>query len=179
MKAALPTVSIVIVTHNSIACVTQLLDSLDDKALGCEIVVVDNDSRDGTPDAIERRYPSVRLHRLAENAGFGRANNIGVSMAKNEYILMLNPDTTVREVDSVQLHRLLAEERLGIVGVALAPPGQRMSLNVWPTLPSAWEWFNTSWRTLVPRGIAPRRPSGRSRRDVWVGGSAVLVRRSI
>ena len=62
------------------------------------IVVVDNGSRDGSPDKIAERFPDIDLIRNSENLGFTGANNIGINSLMTEgcsYIWILNNDTTV------------------------------------------------------------------------------------
>ena len=62
------------------------------------VVVVDNASTDGGPEAVEREFPEARLIRLAENRGFAGGVNIGVGAAfadGADAVLLLNNDTTV------------------------------------------------------------------------------------
>ncbi len=91
-------VSVVIVSYNCLPFLTLCLDSLlwkkDDRM---EIIVVDNNSDDGTIDKIKKAYPSVITISNNENKGFGIACNQGIAIAKGEYFLMLNPDTIVDE----------------------------------------------------------------------------------
>ena len=69
--------------------------SLKEKAVRYryEIIVVDNDSGDGSLELIKKRYPEVVCVQASENLGFGRANNLGMSYASGNCILFLNPDT--------------------------------------------------------------------------------------
>lgn len=60
-----------------------------------EIIVVDDASPDGAGNAIEKEFPDVKLIRNEENAGFAKANNIGMLEAKGRYLLLLNADTEV------------------------------------------------------------------------------------
>lgn len=57
-----------------------------------EVIVLDNDSRDGTVEMVRAKYPQAILIEN-ENVGFAKANNKGMAMAKGEYLLLLNPDT--------------------------------------------------------------------------------------
>lgn len=62
-----------------------------------EIIVVDNNSSDGSCELILKKFPQIILLRNTENLGFSKANNQGVAQAVGEYILILNPDTVVAE----------------------------------------------------------------------------------
>lgn len=60
-----------------------------------EVIVLDNQSSDGSADAIEEAFPDVRLIRSDVNYGFAMGNNKAIETARGEYILLLNPDTVV------------------------------------------------------------------------------------
>jgi hypothetical protein len=87
--------SIIIVSWNVTNDLLNCLASLDacPVCADAEIIVVDNASTDGTPDAIKNAYPGVRLVENPENMGFARANNIGMDTSRGDYVLLLNPDT--------------------------------------------------------------------------------------
>lgn len=58
-----------------------------------EIVVVDNDSQDGSADGLERRFPSVRVLRPGRNLGFAAANNLAAAeVRESDWLALLNPD---------------------------------------------------------------------------------------
>ena len=65
--------------------------------IDAEILVVDNNSTDSSSDYFKNKFPSVNFYWLAENLGFGKANNYALQFAKGDYILFLNPDTIVGE----------------------------------------------------------------------------------
>ena len=65
--------------------------------ISAEIIVVDNNSSDESCFMIEENFPEVSLIKNKSNLGFSRANNLGVSKAKGEYVLILNPDTILAE----------------------------------------------------------------------------------
>ncbi|MET7822399.1 glycosyltransferase family 2 protein [Micromonospora zamorensis] len=91
-----PDVSVVIVSYNTrdltLRCLRELVDSRTPD-VRFDITVVDNASLDSSADAIAKRFPEVRLIRLAENVGWGRAVNRGAVVSDGEYLLLLNPDT--------------------------------------------------------------------------------------
>lgn len=57
-----------------------------------EVVVVDNASTDGSPEYIEKNYPTIKLITNQRNLGFSEGNNIGIKNSKGEYVLFLNQD---------------------------------------------------------------------------------------
>ncbi|HLN73569.1 MAG TPA: glycosyltransferase [Prolixibacteraceae bacterium] len=71
------------------------------RKISSEIIVVDNDSVDGSCQMVEEKFPQVTLIANKDNVGFSKANNQAIRLAKGEYILLLNPDTVVQE-DSFQ-----------------------------------------------------------------------------
>lgn len=60
-----------------------------------EVIIVDNDSRDGSAAYIKMELPDAIVMESEKNIGFGSANNLGVKKASGEYILLLNSDTLV------------------------------------------------------------------------------------
>lgn len=61
-----------------------------------EMLVVDNESSDGSAEAIEAEFGDrVRMIHAGENLGFARANNLAANEANGKYLLLLNPDTVV------------------------------------------------------------------------------------
>src|SRR5579885_1932369 len=59
---------------------------------GDEVIVVDNGSRDGSVTFLCEHFPSVRLVCLPKNYGFSVANNLGVLVARNDIVVLLNND---------------------------------------------------------------------------------------
>ncbi|MEZ5014430.1 MAG: glycosyltransferase [Chitinophagales bacterium] len=62
-----------------------------------EIMVIDNNSSDGSVAFMQHTFPDIHVIANTENVGFSRANNQGIEIAKGAYILLLNPDTVVEE----------------------------------------------------------------------------------
>lgn len=89
--------SIIIVNYNTKEVIRNCLSSIyqNHPEQPFEIIVVDNNSLDGSQDAIGQQFPDVILIRNIENAGFARANNQGIEISKGKYILILNPDTVL------------------------------------------------------------------------------------
>ncbi len=90
-------VSIVIVSWNTRDILRDCLCSIYEAAgdIRFEIVVIDNDSSDGSADMVAGEFPDVVLIRNADNVGFAAANNQGIKVARGRYALLLNSDTLV------------------------------------------------------------------------------------
>ncbi len=110
-KTMKPSVTVVIVTWNEYNNIPICLDSLSQQTYPIEtIVVVDNNSSDGTPDLIAEKYPDVRLIRREINGGFPSGNNIGINATVSDWVLTLNADTRP-ENNYIELLIKFASER--------------------------------------------------------------------
>ncbi len=91
--------SVIIVNYNVKYFLEQCLYSVQKACIGieAEIIVVDNNSTDGSRDFLEPLFPDVNFIWNNSNEGFAKANNRAVVVAKGEYVLFLNPDTIVPE----------------------------------------------------------------------------------
>ncbi|WP_207494251.1 glycosyltransferase family 2 protein [Aridibaculum aurantiacum] len=89
--------SIIIVNYKSGVLTSQCIASIQEQTqhLYYEIIVVDNHSGDNSEEVILSAHPSVIWHQVGYNAGFSRANNAGMRLAKGKVVLLLNPDTIV------------------------------------------------------------------------------------
>ncbi len=92
-----PTASIIIVTYNHKKYLSDCLESVINQDYPHEIIVVDNNSKDGTIEYLEKYFPKVKLVKSKNNLGFGAANNLGVGHSNGDYIVFLNPDTVVEK----------------------------------------------------------------------------------
>lgn len=100
-------VSIIIVSYNTRAMTLACLASIGAQThrVSTEIIVVDNNSPDGSAQAIGEVAPHARLLARADNLGFARANNLAAEIAQGEHLLLLNPDTIILDR---AIERLLA-----------------------------------------------------------------------
>jgi GT2 family glycosyltransferase len=88
--------------------------------LDAEIIVIDNDSKDGSCEMVKTLFPNIVLIENKENVGFSKANNQAVAVAKGEYLCILNPDTAVSEAvfkQTIQYSESIAN--IGALGVYL------------------------------------------------------------
>jgi GT2 family glycosyltransferase len=87
-------ISIIIVNYKTpqllLECVRSIVDTT--KELSYEIVIVDNNSEDESEYLVSSKFPNVKWINSGYNAGFARANNLGIKKSTGEFIFLLNPD---------------------------------------------------------------------------------------
>lgn len=117
-------VSIIIVNYNTRELTIQCLSSIYEqtKEIDFEIIVVDNASVDNSCISIKENFPNVLLIESKENLGFGRANNLGVKIAKGKYLFLLNSDTILLNNAIWYFHQFfetLPDTKIGAAGSIL------------------------------------------------------------
>lgn len=120
--------SIVIPSFNSRRFIGPCLDSLFAQVFSdFETIVVDNNSKDGTPAFIRARYPRVTLLENKQNLGPCRARNQGIKVASGDWILALDCDTVLNKDFLSQIHRLIQDlsERIGIIQPKILQVGDK------------------------------------------------------
>ncbi|WP_318519184.1 glycosyltransferase family 2 protein [Photobacterium leiognathi] len=88
-------VSVIFVSYNTSELTINAIKSVYEKTkdIKYEIILVDNNSHDNTILRVKEEFPNVVIYENERNDGFGAANNIGVDLAKGEYVFLLNTDT--------------------------------------------------------------------------------------
>jgi GT2 family glycosyltransferase len=113
-----PTISFITITYNGLNDTCDLIDSLKAhiRSVSYEIIVVDNASRRDEAAMIKEKYADVTAIRSEENLGFSGGNNLGIKVAKGDYIFIINNDTFIEE-DGMQalIERLESAQKIGAV----------------------------------------------------------------
>ena len=138
--------SIIIVSYNvkeflrgAIASVRR---SLAAGGINGEIIVVDNDSTDGSAAMVSGEFPEVQLHALSKNIGFGRANNLALAEARGNYFLLLNPDTILgEETLRTMLDFMHSHPEAGLAGCKLLNGDGTFQLSCRRGFPTPWASF--------------------------------------
>jgi len=95
-----PKISVIIVSYNVWSYLQACIKSvMAQSGVNTEIIVIDNNSLDGSITRIQQEFPGVKLIANKENKGFSAANNQGINLASGEYVLLLNPDTEIKQND--------------------------------------------------------------------------------
>lgn len=99
--------SVILVNYNGRDDLATCLPSIQSQSIDAayEVIVVDNDSDDGSVAFVRDRFPDVRVVENHENRWFSGGNNDGVAVANGRYLVFVNPDA---EVDHDWLETLLA-----------------------------------------------------------------------
>lgn len=105
--------SIIIVNWNTKDILKQTLLSVlnETKSIDYEIIVVDNNSSDGSVEMIKKDFPSVVLIENNDNKGFAGANNDALKIARGEYLMLLNSDTIVLDQALEKMVKFLDENK--------------------------------------------------------------------
>ncbi|MEE9430473.1 MAG: glycosyltransferase [Melioribacteraceae bacterium] len=136
--------SIIIVNYNVKEFLLNLLASLEKASqnITTEIIVVDNNSTDDSIAAVEQKYTSVITIENKNNVGFGKANNQGLEIAKGKNILLINPDTLVKEDTLETMIKFLADNtEVGIAGCKVLNPDGTLQLACRRSFPRPWVSF--------------------------------------
>jgi len=131
-----PGVSVVIVNWNTRDMVLRLLADLsnanEQSAHEIELIVVDNNSSDGSVEAVRRAFPAVRLVAQAENRGFAGGVNPGAKVATQPLVLLLNSDAQTSRRSIEEVARYMAEfPHVGIVGPHILSPQRSPQSSAW------------------------------------------------
>ena len=136
--------SIVIVNYNVKDYLADCLNSIKQSVhnLSIEIIVVDNNSVDGSKDFLTPLFPEVKFIWLEENLGFSKANNLAIRQATGKYTLILNPDTLVAEDTLLKMFQYMEDNKeVGIAGCRVLNPDGSFQLACRRGFPSTWNSF--------------------------------------
>lgn len=174
------TVSIVIVNYNSGEYLKKTVDSVltDGKGFNFEIIVVDNNSGDGSAD-LNYNDTRVRIIKNSKNEGFGRANNIGVAASSGEYILILNNDTLLLENTVPPLLKILRQNKnTGVAAPLILYPDRTVQPSYGMDLTIFTEFLQKFFFDKVQIRRYEKRKNYTLKPD-WVTGACFLIKRSL
>ncbi len=114
--------SVIIVNYKVKALLMQCLERVIEasKGMNVEVFVVDNNSNDGSQEAVEAAFPQVAYIQSGDNLGFAKANNIAIRRSNAKYVLLLNPDVFIQPDCLKQVCRFADNaEKFGALGVRM------------------------------------------------------------
>lgn len=188
MAEGAPDLSVVTVNWNTCSELRNLLRSAESAGFGgVEYIVVDNASWDDSVEMVRREFPSVRLIANDANLGFAGGCNLGIAASRGRYVMLLNPDSTIEQLDLPALLGFLdGTPDIGITGIKILNTDGSIqhSCRRFPTFQAAI-FRNSLLSRLFPRNHCVRdylmcdwdhdKPT-----DVdWVSGAALIMRRKL
>lgn len=142
----------------SIVIVSSKIDYLGDclqtaytalKGIPNEIIIIDNASPDKIGNKIKVRFPELKIIRREVNGGFGENNNMGMKVAKGEYILLLNDDTKIidKKIFSEMLEWMDLHPKVGLSTCALINNDLKTYQGSGGSFPTLFKVF--AWMTFI------------------------------
>ena len=130
MSISRQNLTIVIVTFKSEGIIHQCIKSIDDEI---EIIVVENSNDQEFKKNLEKNYKNINCVLSSDNLGMGKGNNLGINLAKTDFVLVLNPDVILEKSTINEL--FIASEKISNFTI-LAPissninyPNYKMEIN--------------------------------------------------
>ncbi len=173
--------SIIIVSYNTKEILADCLRSVRDNVdVPCEVIVIDNASRDRSADMVARGFSGFHLVANTENVGFSPANNQGMELATGKYILLLNPDTIVPHGSIGQWISDHERVNAGVSGPTLLGIDHLVQESAWRIPDATDACLEALYLHRIFRRTQYPDPSLDSDRKVgFVSGAALLFERSL
>jgi hypothetical protein len=174
----MPEFSVILVSFNDWIHLEKCLQSLMavSPEKNMEVVVVDNNSSDGSPDLVENRFPDVKLIRNKNNLGFAKASNLGIRTSVGEFVLFLNIDTDINvQALNVLLEKIRENPSIGAVGPALLSGKKIYQVSFGKRVDFFSQFIQKGFLNLY---YEKKLKSDNKVRDVcWLSAACLLVRR--
>lgn len=122
-KPVVPELSVIVVAADSGASLRECVRSVLALSMPLELLLIDNGSSDGMPQAVDRAWstdPRLRPIYNYANLGFGPAVNRAAAQARGSLLLILNPDCVLEPVGVQRLLDIVANEpHVGLLGAVM------------------------------------------------------------
>lgn len=179
-------ISIIIVNYNTLELTKNTIQSILDKTkeINYEIILIDNDSNDGSKEFFSTsNYKKViKFIKSNQNLGFGKANNLGINIAKGKYIFLLNSDTLLINNAIKILHEFMEENlNVGICGANLYDEN-KLPTHSYGKIPTIFMDINDSIIKIYNKILKKRLDFNYTLKPLEVGyitGADMFIRKSI
>lgn len=105
-------VTIIIPAYNSKIYIAHCLNSIFDQTYrDFQVLLIDNNSQDGTADFVRSNYPGVNIIQNNKNLFFAKANNQGIRLVKTDYVLLCNQDIILEPAWLEEIMRAAESEK--------------------------------------------------------------------
>ena len=122
-----PRVSVVVLNFNGSATIERCIESIRSQSWPAhEIILVDNNSTDGSSDQAQRRFPELHIVQNYRNLGFSEGNNVGIMKSTGDLVLLANNDAILNR-DALSSLVAALKGNVGIVsGIILDGSGEKI-----------------------------------------------------
>lgn len=174
--------SVIIVNYNGLHFTRQCIESLYQYHLSntIEVIVVDNNSSDGSQTELPKLFPQTTFILLQENKGFGPANNIGAKIANGTNLYFLNNDTLFKSESIETLSAILStQKKYGVVGPKLLNEDNSFQLS-FGEYPSIYSEFSAK-HNLIDYSLQFKEEMDFELpvEKEWVTGAALMIKKEI
>ena len=105
--------SIITVNYNGLKDTCTLIDSITFNE-DMEVIVIDNGSKENEANILQNLYPAIKTIRSDKNLGFAGGNNLGIKVARGQYLYLVNNDTIFKDFNpQVLIQRLESSQIIG------------------------------------------------------------------
>lgn len=185
MAKTRPEVSVIVVSYNTREMTIECLRSvyLDLGERKSDVWVVDNNSRDGSAEAIRKTFPDVHVIESERNAGFGAANNLAMREASGEFFLLLNSDAfLIPGAMAALIACARSHPKAAVIGPRLVNEDGSLQVSCYRFPSPTRAWLENLWISSLFPNHAALGDYRRWRHDVErpvdsVIGACMLVRR--
>lgn len=178
-----PDFSIIIVNYNTRELLRACLDSIHRSSgrTQYEIIVIDNDSSDGSIEMLRSGYRGVSIIENNDNIGFARACNQGIRASSGRFIILLNSDTEVFPDTLENLSKFIIEDMTGpgagIVGCRILNPDGSLQYSA-GSFPTLWSTVLDMFRPYHERKYLLTGYDREHEVD-WVTGAFLVIDRKV
>jgi N-acetylglucosaminyl-diphospho-decaprenol L-rhamnosyltransferase len=175
-------ISVIVLNYNTreltLRCLALFAQALHQR--GWQIIVVDNGSSDGSVEAVQARYPFVKIVRSKRNLGFAGGNNLGLRQAAGRVVFLMNSDV-LAAADTLQAlaHQLDEQPAVGIIAAGLRTAAGEAQAFAYGDDPTLGYLLRRGVRAILRRGPLHRWDVDQPIEVQWVSGACLAVRREI
>ena len=114
-------ITFIITTYRSEKIIDECLKDLP---LGCKKIVVENSYNHELKKKLEQNYFNLDCYIMADNLGYGKANNFGIKKADTDYVFILNPDTKLTDKKLSEIIEIIQNQDFAIAAPQIVEPNK-------------------------------------------------------
>jgi len=152
-----------------------------------EVIVVDNDSQDGSVELVKENFPQAKLFASEKNLGHHKGNNLGIKNSSGKYVVILNTDIAVMDDAFDKMYRFMEEhQEVALIGPRLKNPDgtiQKSCLRFPKILTPFYRRTFLSWLPSAQKELSNYLMDDFDHSSTmpvdWILGACEMVRRSV